>query len=91
MTGDVSLPGYPSLITHEQGISGASLVLTGDLYVGQGAAVDVSEKGLLGGISIDAVTGIEIETLYAITVPAGVTVARVAARVPILMAPTLRR
>ena len=59
-------------------------------YRGQGAAVDVSEKGLLGGISIDAVTGIEIETLYTDTVPAGVTVARATAS-PDTYGPTLRR
>ena len=64
VTGDVSLPGYPSLITHEQGISGASLLLTGDLIVGQGATIDVSEKGLLGGLTMNPVTGVETETSY---------------------------
>jgi hypothetical protein len=62
VTGDISLPSYPSLITHDLGVSGASLVLSGHLFVGQGAAVDVSAKGLLAGQTIDPATGETIIT-----------------------------
>jgi hypothetical protein len=57
--GNVTLSGYPSLITHEAEMVSGALLVGGTLFIGTGALVDVSEKGLPAARSINAVTGQE--------------------------------
>ena len=58
VAGDVSMPSYPSLLTHESERVGA-INVGGTLSVGIGALIDVSEKGLPAGRSINGITGQE--------------------------------
>ena len=37
LTGDIHVPGFPGIITHEAGVLGSHLVIDGDLTIGLGA------------------------------------------------------